>query len=209
MENQSLELAGGRLVEGVEGLVFDGAFLPTGEGKSLAHYLTSVAAFARASWYLRECSLGLRVRASRSVIVANMGRVTIENRVCFHKGPMPAYLIVHPGGELVIGAQTMVSYGVSINCSGRIEIGPECRLGTEVMIMDSHRHRLEPGRRIEGPAPEPVRLGRNVWLGARVMVKPGVTIGDNAVVAAGSIVTRDVEANAVYAGVPARRVRYL
>ena len=110
MENQSLELAGGRLVEGVEGLVFDGAFLPTGEGKSLAHYLTSVAAFARASWYLRECSLGLRVRASRSVIVANMGRVTI---------------------------------------------------------------------------------------------------GDNAVVAAGSIVTRDVEANAVYAGVPARRVRYL
>lgn len=55
--------------------------------------------------------------------------------------------------------------------------------------------------------PAPVVIGRKVWLGAAVTVLPGVTIGDDAVVGAGAVVTKDVPANAIVAGVPARLIR--
>ena len=53
----------------------------------------------------------------------------------------------------------------------------------------------------------PVISGRNVWVGANVSILPGVTIGDNSIIAAGSVVTKDVPANAIVAGVPARFIR--
>lgn len=55
--------------------------------------------------------------------------------------------------------------------------------------------------------PEPARIGRGAWLGANVTILPGVNIGDGAVVGAGSVVTKDVEPNAVVVGSPARKVR--
>jgi maltose O-acetyltransferase len=77
------------------------------------------------------------------------------------------------------------------------------------MIMDNNFHRLEPERRLETPPSAPVHLGENVWLGGRVIVLPGVTIGDHSVVAAGSVVTHDVPERTIVAGVPARIVRTL
>lgn len=55
----------------------------------------------------------------------------------------------------------------------------------------------------------PVRIGRNVWVGAGAIILPGVTIGDNAVISAGCVVTKDVEANAIVAGVPGRVIRMI
>jgi maltose O-acetyltransferase len=55
----------------------------------------------------------------------------------------------------------------------------------------------------------PISVGAGVWLGARVLVLPGVTIGDSCVVGAGSVVTKDLEPNAAYAGVPAKKLRDL
>ena len=57
--------------------------------------------------------------------------------------------------------------------------------------------------------PAPIVLGKNVWVGSNSTILQGVTIGDNAVVAAGAVVTKDVEANAVVGGVPARFIRYI
>jgi maltose O-acetyltransferase len=75
--------------------------------------------------------------------------------------------------------------------------------------MDNDFHRVEPERRHEVPESLPIILGENVWLGARVVVLRGVTIGAHSVVAAGSVVTRDIPPRTLAAGVPARVVREL
>ena len=55
--------------------------------------------------------------------------------------------------------------------------------------------------------PKPVKIGKNVWIGAHATILPGVTIGDNAIIAAGAVVTKDVEKNAVAGGVPAKKIK--
>ena len=74
------------------------------------------------------------------------------------------------------------------------------------MLRSEHRGDVEP-RRDKLEAALPITLGRNVWLGGGVIVCPGVTIGDNSVVGAGSVVTRDIPANVVAVGNPARVIR--
>lgn len=89
----------------------------------------------------------------------------------------------------------------------RVTIGERCLIGPHCMIMDTPFHNVEPDRRLSSVAPTPITIGDNVWLGARVIVLPGVTIGDDAVVGIGSVVTSDVPARSVAVGVPARVVR--
>ena len=55
--------------------------------------------------------------------------------------------------------------------------------------------------------PAPIHIGKNVWIGANSMVLPGVTIGDGAVIAAGAIVTKDVPANTIFGGIPAKKIK--
>jgi maltose O-acetyltransferase len=77
------------------------------------------------------------------------------------------------------------------------------------MLMDNAFHRLEPERRNEVPPSAPIVIGNNVWLGARTIVLPGVTIGHDSVIGAGSVVTRDVPPRTLSAGVPARPIKNL
>jgi acetyltransferase-like isoleucine patch superfamily enzyme len=88
----------------------------------------------------------------------------------------------------------------------RIEVGDNCLIGDLVAIFDSNHHSLEPSypTRIG-----PVRLGVNVWVGRLATILPGVTVGDHAVIAAGSIVTKDVPTRTLVAGAPARPIRTL
>jgi acetyltransferase-like isoleucine patch superfamily enzyme len=111
-----------------------------------------------------------------------------------------------PNGSLVLGERVFINTGATVVANHSIILGDDCRLGDLVAIFDSDHHPLEPSRptRIA-----PVRLGVNVWVGRSATILPGVTIGDHAVVAAGSVVTDDVPAKTVVAGVPARPVRTL
>lgn len=78
------------------------------------------------------------------------------------------------------------------------------------LIMDSDFHDLDPATRHSGTGGAlPVQIGNNVWLGSRVIVQKGVSIGDNSVIAAGAVVTRPVPANVVAGGNPARVIREL
>ena len=111
-----------------------------------------------------------------------------------------------PGAELIIADNVGIS-GAILYAWKRIEIGEGVFIGADAMVYDSDFHSLEAADRRQGdrnPEVAPVVIGPEVWLGARCMVLKGVTIGRGAVVAAGAIVTKDVPAGMVAAGVPAR-----
>jgi acetyltransferase-like isoleucine patch superfamily enzyme len=97
---------------------------------------------------------------------------------------------------------------VEITAAKSITIGANTMIATECSINDCDWHGLY-NRTRPFRCTKPVILGNNVWLGARVMVNKGVTIGDNSVIGAGSVVTSNIPANVVAAGNPARVVKEL
>jgi acetyltransferase-like isoleucine patch superfamily enzyme len=104
--------------------------------------------------------------------------------------------------------------GTSITARSKtVRIGRNAMFGPDCMIVDSDFHDpWPPHKRKTNPGFErdaDVRIGENVWIGARTIILKGVTIGDNAMIAAGSVVTRSVPANAMAAGNPARVVKML
>lgn len=109
-------------------------------------------------------------------------------------------------GNLVVGAGTFVNTGCFFELVGPVSIGRDCQLGMGTMVVTSHHERTDAGISRE-PVGRAVRIGDRVWTGARVTILPGVTVGDDVVLAAGAVVTADCVAPGVYAGVPARLVR--
>ena len=109
-----------------------------------------------------------------------------------------------PEARIEIGPNTAFSNNVSLVSQERITIGADCLIGDFVLIMDSDFHGVEPDRRRSSTGEtRPVSIGSNVWLGSRVVVLKGVTIGDNAVVTPLSVVRRDIPPNCVAGGNPA------
>lgn len=162
----------------------------------------------RAKWFFRRCdSVGSHVRVIGKVLVENNGTMHIGERVRFRAAQITVELGTGPQGKLTIGDRTSINNGVSIGALCSITIGENVSLGPLCLIMDSDFHdvndKSKPGKTA------PVVIGNNVLLAARTTVLKGVTIGDNAVVAAGALVTRDVPARTLVAGVPARIIRHL
>ena len=111
-------------------------------------------------------------------------------------------------GEPSIGAGTWIGAFTVIDGSGGLTIGVGCDIGCGTQIYThSSAKRCVSGRRYPEIERAPVTIGVRVFIGAAVLVMMGVTIGDEAVVSPGSVVTRDVAARTVVAGVPARVVR--
>lgn len=116
--------------------------------------------------------------------------------------------VTHDGACLVIGEHGFVGRHVVIEVSLAVTIGRGALIAPNVYITD-HNHGLNVGvAMFEQPCKAtPVVIGDDVWIGANCVILPGVTIGSGAVVAAGAVVNRDVPANAIVAGVPARVVK--
>lgn len=115
---------------------------------------------------------------------------------------------------LVVGNNTTLAYEVTISVGERVEIGDNCLIADRVFIADNHGHPVDPERRRQMTKvfPEeikPVKIGNNVWIGYQSVILRGVTIGDNSIVGANSVVTKDVPPNTVVAGNPAAIVRTL
>lgn len=118
-------------------------------------------------------------------------------------------LFVDYGSRISVGEGTFVNFNLTALDVARITIGKDCQIGPNVQLL-TPTHPLEPGpRRDKLEAARPITIGDNVWLGGGAIVLPGVTIGDNSVIGAGAVVTRDVPANVVAVGNPARVVREL
>lgn len=109
------------------------------------------------------------------------------------------------GKNIHLGRRIFINAGCRFQDQGGITIGDDCLIGHNAVIA-TLQHDIAPSRRAD-LVPSPVVIGRNVWLGANVTVLPGVTIGDDAVIGAGSVVTKDVPARTVAVGSPARVVR--
>lgn len=113
------------------------------------------------------------------------------------------------GYQISIGARVFVNTGLVALDVGRIVIGDDAQIGPHVQLL-TPTHPLDPGlRRDKWEGAARITLGANVWLGGGVIVCPGVTIGDDTVVGAGSVVTRDLPAGVLAVGSPARVVRPL
>jgi maltose O-acetyltransferase len=113
------------------------------------------------------------------------------------------------GWQTHLGPGTFVNFNAVFLDVARITIGADVQIGPNVQLLTA-THPLEPAaRRAKWEAAKPITVGDNVWLGGGVIVLAGVTIGENTVVGAGAVVTRDLPANVVAVGNPARPIRSL
>ena len=109
------------------------------------------------------------------------------------------------GKNTKIGKNVFINSCCRFQDNGGIEIGDKTMIGPNVTIVTVN-HEINPETRINA-IPKPVKIGKNVWIGADCTILPGVTIGENSIIGAGSVVTKDVPANIVVAGNPAKLIK--
>jgi maltose O-acetyltransferase len=113
------------------------------------------------------------------------------------------------GRNIHVGDNFLANYRVTILDIREVNIGHNVMIGPGTLI-STVNHPLNPsGRRRHLGIAKPVNIGNDVWIGGNVVILPGVTIGNNCVVAAGAVVTKDVPDNSLVAGVPAKVIKTL
>lgn len=113
-----------------------------------------------------------------------------------------ADIILFKGAKLCLGKGSFINSDCKIRCHKEISIGEGCAISHDFTVMDSDAHELNGSRNTN-----PVHIGDHVWIGTRVTILNGVNVGDGAVIAAGSLVTKDVPAGSLVGGVPAKVIK--
>lgn len=111
------------------------------------------------------------------------------------------------GKNIHIGRNVFINMGCKFQDQGGIYIGDGALIGHNV-VLATLNHAKSPKDR-SSMIPAPIRIGKQVWIGANATILPGVTIGDGAIVAAGAVVAQDVPENTIVGGVPAKIIRHL
>jgi acetyltransferase-like isoleucine patch superfamily enzyme len=130
--------------------------------------------------------------------------------VALDRGVVLQVIRTVPEPRLEIGAGTYVNRGTYFDAHQELRVGKNCLIGPYCYLTDAN-HSFALGKPVASQTmrPEPVVIGNNVWIGAHCIVLPGVTIGDGAVIGAGSLVTHDIPAGMLAYGRPAQVVRAL
>lgn len=117
--------------------------------------------------------------------------------------------IVAPG-NLTMGPRAAVAPGAILDCRGGLRIGAATMVGVRSVILTTNHGfaRRDVPMMDQGMTAAPVTVGADVWIGAYVVVLPGTTVGDGAILASSTVVNRDVPAGAIVGGVPGRVLRY-
>lgn len=132
-----------------------------------------------------------------SQLIINSGNCTVKSGVILYIAPKQS---IKMGQNLTIVSNTrVIAYA-------DIEIGDNCIIGWEAQIMSGDGHPVYKNGQLIN-APRPIKIGNHVWIGSRAVILKGVTIGDDAIVAANSVVTKDVPPGCVVAGNPAKVVQ--
>ncbi len=179
---------------------------PVGEYFSIAFNL------ARGFFFkFRTSSCGKLLRVEKGVrLLKTNGKLNLGRKVNLHRyAKLSVYGNAYgsdgiaPVASLAIGDGTAIGDRTEIHCGNSISIGNNTVISWDCCIMDRDYHKLESEYEIT----KPVTIGNNVWIGCNVIVLKGVNIGDGAVVAAGSVVTKDVPAGALVGGNPAKIIK--
>ncbi len=156
-------------------------------------------------WYLRKVNtLGKLLFTNKKPDIKNQGHISIGNLTRIWSNVNQCRLSVKKGGRLTIGSGCRIN-GPIIAVTDHVSIGNGCRIAPQVYIMDGDFHTLE-DRLAEGES-KPIIIEDDAWVATRSMVLKGVTIGKGAVVAAGSVVTKDVGSYTLVGGVPAKFIK--
>ena len=163
--------------------------------------------------------LKCKISPNTKIFISRNGRLSIgEGFICRsypqgignHNGTK----IVVRGGQLTIGVNSGIS-NVVIHCHNKIEIGDYVNIGDGVMIFDTNFHstswidRADRGVDIKKAISKPIYIKNYAFIGARSIINKGVTIGERAVIAAGSVVVKDIPADCIAGGNPCRVIKYL
>ena len=154
-----------------------------------------------------------------TAITARLNRLTFDDadeiRALFSeligKKVDDSFLLIPPfftvgGDEIRVGHNVFVNQNCTFYDLGGLDIADDVMIGPNVSIITTG-HPIEPSRRRDFVIGKPIAIGRNVWIAAGATVIGGVTVGENSVVAAGAVVTRDVPPNTLVGGNPARIIR--
>lgn len=109
------------------------------------------------------------------------------------------------GKNITVGRNVFINACCHFQDHGGVTLGDDCLIGHNV-VFATLNHGMAPADRAS-MSPAPIHLGKNVWVGSNSTILQGVTVGDNAIIAAGSVVTKDVAANTIVGGVPAKYIR--
>lgn len=153
---------------------------------------------------LRHCThVGHGVRVLGEVCFPGQGEVWLGDRVVLDARDAPIEFKAWAGSTLVIGADTYVGGGTSIELRRSVTIGARVQIGSYCKILDSHLHHFA-GNHQEPPASTPVAVEDDVVIGARSILLAGAHVGARAVLDPGTVVKRRIEPGAIAGGVPAR-----
>lgn len=134
------------------------------------------------------------------LILRDNSQLIIKNDFIVYSG---CTIGVTENAKLVIGSG-YINYGSKIHCFNEIRIGENVSISEGVIIRDSDNHQIIGGNHVMS---KPIIIEDNVWIGLNAIILKGVTIGEGAIIAAGAVVTKDVPAYSIVAGVPARIIR--
>jgi len=159
----------------------------------------------RARIYLRKCALGRWVTLRGRPHISAKGEIILGDGVKISSFLARTQLSTGPRGTLHVGRNVRINNGAALSAHCRITIGDNCRIAPHATLLDSDFHGVEDRDTMHKSAP--IVLEEDVWVASRAMVLKGVHIGRGAVVAAGAVVTKDVPAYSLVAGIPARVIR--
>jgi acetyltransferase-like isoleucine patch superfamily enzyme len=182
-------------------------------GSPITARILKVLRHPRLAAALFNAQLRIRGRARLPLSVRLIGRIHLraDGDVEFGQGValvgdvVPIEFVSHTGSRISIGDHTFINYGSSITAYKQVKIGRHCLLGHHLLIVDGNEHGIE--QREVAPPAAPVIIEDHVWIGSHTIILPGVCIGRHAAIGAGSVVTRDIPANCLAVGNPARVVR--
>jgi UDP-3-O-[3-hydroxymyristoyl] glucosamine N-acyltransferase len=140
-----------------------------------------------------------RLLVTGKIKVINEGKIILGDGVIIEN---ESKLFAFNGGTIKIGNHTYFRMS-TITCTRSIELGNDVIVSAQALLIDHDGYGLDGNPAIS----KSIKIGNHVWIGMRAMILKGVTIGDNSVVGAGAIVTKDVEPNIIVAGNPAKKIR--